>query len=113
MQEGLNTGLQGQYPSLFLHVGQSKLAGKKTDTLPRGSAEALANAFDTYGRPADYYNEVMTLLSKSDMKSQVLVLQAECVAKYVGEGISCSVGDEEKDKQGVDFSYKNMMKSLL
>lgn len=113
MQEGLSAGLQGQYPSLFLHVGQSKLAGKKSDTLPRGSAEALANAFDTYGRPADYYNEVMTLLSRSEMKSQVLVLQAECVAKYVGEGISCSVGDEEKDKQGADFSYKNMMKSLL
>lgn len=113
MQNGLNAGLKGQYPSLFLQVEKTKLASAKADKVPLPAAQGLANAFDAYGRPADYYNEVMTLLSKSDMKSQVLALQAECVAKYVGEGISCNVGDEEKDKQGADFSYKNMMKSFL
>ena len=113
MQESLNAGLKGQYPSLFLQVEKSKMAGTENNKLPISAAQTLATAFDAYGRPADYYNEVMTLLSNSDIKHKVLALQAECVAKYVGEGVSCNVGDEEKDKQGVDFSYQNMMKSFL
>lgn len=113
MQEGLNSGMKGTYPSLFLQVEKTKLVGAKTDQLPLSAAQALAVAFDGYGRPADYYNEVLTLLSKSGMKPQVLALQAECLAKYAGEGVSCNVGNEEKDKKGTDFSYQGMMKSLL
>lgn len=111
MRDNLKIGMGGQYPSLFLHIENIKLKDQGTTKLNAVDAKSLVNVFDSYGRPADYYNEVLTLLSSSEMKSQVLAMQAECMAKYAGEGISCSVGGDKSEKN--DFSYKGLMKSFL
>lgn len=112
MQQNLKIGMTGQYPSLFLHVEQVKLQQQNSKQLSAAATEELISVFDAYGRPADYYTEVVTLLSGSGAKSQVLALQAECMVKYAGEGVSCNAGGTEADQQGNDLSYKGMMKSF-
>lgn len=112
MRDNLRMGMDGQYPSLFLHIENIRLKGNGDAKLNAADATHLVKVFDSYGRPADYYNDVLTLLSNSEIKSQVLAMQAECMTKYAGEGISCNVG-EDAGEQKNDYSYKGLMKSFL
>lgn len=112
MGENLKIGLAGQYPSLFLHIESMKLKEQGAGKLSAADTKSLLSVFDAYARPPDYYNQVVTLLDNAGMTSQVLALQTECMAKYMGEGISCSAGSTAEEK-GNDYSYKGLMKSLL
>ncbi len=113
MSDNLRIGMTGQYPSFFLHIQNIKLKEQGSAKLNAAAATNLVKTFDTYGRPAEYYNDVLTLLSNSELKSQVLVMQAECMTKYAGEGISCSVGEGKGGGEKNDYSYKGLMKSFL
>lgn len=113
LQTHVNNGLRGHYPSLRLHIEKAKINSGNAEKTPTSVAQSLISTFDNYGRPADYYGDILALLSKSDMKPQVLALTAECIAKYAGEGINCDTGNLEESAKNNDFSYENLFKSLL
>lgn len=112
MSQNLQIGLAGEYPSLLLHVENTRLKQQPDDKLNQADAQQLLTTFDAYGRPADYYNRVVPLLDSAGMSGQVLALLTECMTKYAGEGISCSVVSAEQSQQN-DLSYKALMNSLL
>jgi|GEM_PF-3483344 len=112
MKQNLEIGLAGEYPSFLLHVENIRLKQEPDDKVSQADAQQLLTTFDAYGRPADYYNRVVPLLDSAGLSGQVLALLTECMTKYAGEGISCSVVSAEQSQKN-DLSYKALMNSLL
>ena len=50
----------------------------------------LMAVFDEYGRPPEYYGEIVSLAKKWNVKDKALALEIECMAKYAGDGVSCN-----------------------
>ncbi len=106
MQQNLAFALKGDYPSLKMYVEQARLTpqGKKN------KAEALMKVFDQFGRPPEYYGEVINLANTAGVDTNALL--ADCLANYSKQGVSCAkkaVGGE----QGAASPYMNVLNSLL
>ena len=69
----------------------------------------LISTFDQYGRPPNFYQQVITMADASELNADALTLFAECTAKYLGEGVSC--GDREAAAKS-DFSYDSLMQQF-
>jgi hypothetical protein len=112
MSQNLQIGLGGTYPSLFMHIEDTKLKLGDEAALNPTDGEQLLRTFTAYGSPADYYNEIIPLLQNAGMGNQALKLTGECLVKYVGDGISCSEVSEKKAQEN-DYSYQGLMKSFM
>lgn len=112
MKQNLKIGLDGIYPSLFLHIQAMQLKLHNGEEVNSADAVQLLAVFDAFGRPGEYYNQVLPVLTRAGMEGQATLMLAECTIKYAGDGISC--GEESAEKaQANDFSYGNFMKSLM
>lgn len=69
----------------------------------------LISTFDQYGRPLNFYQQVITMADASELSADALALFAECTARYLGEGVSC--GDREAAAKS-DLSYDSLMQRL-
>lgn len=112
MSQNLQIGLDGAYPSLFLHVQNTQLKLRKGDGSSAEDAAQLLEVFDSYGRPGEYYNQILPLVRSGGMQSQAIMMLAECQIKYAGDGISCGEDSKEKAREN-DYSYEGLMKSFL
>lgn len=84
--------LRGKYPAFdsYKEVLISKINNSKEQNTKNKVFVELLSVFEDYGKPPQYYKELVSYAEKLDLKSQATALEIECMAKYAGDGVSCS-----------------------
>ena len=92
-------------------VSRAKLAEALKSTKPTISknVDELISVFEDYGRPPQYYKELVTFDKQLDFKEKAVALEIECMAKYAGDGISCS---NKQSEAGNTLSAKSFLDAL-
>jgi len=83
--------LEGKYPSFESHkyvIGEriKKAAGSESRI---SSFDELFSVFNDYGKPPEYYMDMIILAEDLQLPDKVAILIAECSVKYAGDGVSC------------------------
>ncbi len=91
--------LGGKYPAFDSHraVISSKINKSKGQKARLKNFDELLSVFKAYGKPPQYYNELVSFAKQLNFKDKALALEVECMAKYAGDGISCSNNQSTSD----------------
>lgn len=103
--------LKGKYPSFdsYKAVISSRINQSKKQRSKSKNFDELISVFEDYGRPPQYYKELVTFAKQLDFKEKAVALEIECMAKYAGDGISCS---NKQSEAGNTLSAKSFLDAL-
>jgi len=86
------------YPSYRLQVmaqqAKARQAGGKADS---AELKALYEQFDVYGRPAEFYYDLIRLADTTDNVGLKVELAVRCQAAYFGDANACSSGQKQAE----------------
>lgn len=97
--------LTGKYPSFESHkiILNDAILKAEKQRLKVGYFDHLMTQFDTYGRPPEYFRDMVVLAENLQLKDKAAALKAECNIKYAGDGVSCS---REQDAEENTLSFR-------
>lgn len=103
--------LTGEYPpfSSYKAVLTNKIATDHTQTGKIGYFNELLSVFSDYGRPPEYFQEMIILADSLQLPDQVAMLETECSIKYAGDGVSCS---KDRTAGENNLSFKGFFQSF-
>ena len=103
--------LSGKYPPFasYKQVISERIGMAQGQSARVGHFNELLTVFNDYGRPPEYFQEMIILADALNLPEQVAVLETECSIKYAGDGVSCS-----KDKMALEnnLSFKGFFQSF-
>lgn len=103
--------LTGEYPpfSSYKAVLTEKIGTDRVQESRIGNFNKLLAIFSDYGRPPEYYQEMIILADSLQLPDQVAMLETECSIKYAGDGVSCS---KDQNASENSLSFKGFFQSF-
>ncbi|MYL24921.1 M48 family metalloprotease [Halomonas alkaliantarctica] len=100
-------GLKGAYPAYELHLHKGKFGA---DSLGSATLEQLNEIFAEYGKPPQYYTDLIELADSTSNTVLSSQLTMECKLHYMGEAVACSPGENAEEQE---ISYERTLDTLL
>ncbi|MER1939358.1 M48 family metalloprotease [Castellaniella sp. FW104-16D08] len=104
------------YPSFWMPVMAQRARMNSHKGSPNPAAvEALYAAFDQFGRPPNYYSDLITMAAKADNTGLRLQISTRCMVEYFGDSDACLNNDarDTKAKQSQTAGHSGVVGTFL
>jgi Zn-dependent protease with chaperone function len=103
--------LEGKYPSFesYKYVSGERIKTASDNVSRIGYFDELLSVFNDYGKPPEFFMDMIIIAEDMKLTDKVVLLRAECSVKYAGDGVSCS---REQKAEENNFSVKSYLEKL-